>query len=81
MDQTYPGSSSSRSSAVYNTSFDMGGIMKSGMAISARRAANLMFQQGLEIEQAQKGIDTIRQPAKNLFYITDVYSYIERVTK
>ena len=50
--------------------------MRSGMAISARRAANLMFQQGLEIEQAQKGIDTIRQPAKNLFYITDVYSLI-----
>ena len=81
MDQTCSGSFSSRRSAVYNTSINMGGIMKSGMAISARRAANLMFQQGLEIEQAQKGIDTIRQPAKNLFYITDVYTYIERVTK
>lgn len=51
--------------------------MTTRIAVNTRSAAYAMIEAGLVDEQIQIGVDTIKQPSKGYYYISDVHSYID----
>lgn len=51
------------------------------IAVSAYEAAVLMLESGLSESQAQRGINTIKQPSKGYYTVTDVLDYIHDIKK
>ncbi len=49
------------------------------ICVNARKAAMIMLESGLTTEQAQKGIDTIKQPSKGYYKPCDIYAYINTI--
>ena len=52
-------------------------MTKTILAINARSAAYLMFDNELSIAQTQKGLLTINQPVKGYYYPKDINVYIK----
>ncbi len=55
--------------------------MSDKVAIHARRALYMIFDNGLSEAEAQEFIDTTEQPVKGYFYVTDVCDFIRNKTK
>ena len=51
--------------------------MSTQIAISAHKAAYIMFEAGLGLNIVQTGIYDIKQPSKGYYYISDVLSFIK----
>lgn len=55
--------------------------MSTRIAINAYKAAYIMLESGLKLEEVKTALSSVSQPVKGYYYIGDVNKHIERVKK
>jgi hypothetical protein len=54
--------------------------MNGDIAVSKKKAAYLMLDEGLDIEVVKRGLDTIKEVASGLMLAKDVFEFIRKET-
>lgn len=49
--------------------------MTTSIAVSAYKAAHLLFDEGFPVDDIRRALDAIPQPAKGYYRVTDVYKW------